>query len=420
MAPASSERVDRLNPSLRPDERIVGQLETLYASRIAIDIHPPGTVRAHLLPYCFAVFLVFGSVLVLVGANQAELSGALGQGMAETSLLASVLSLGLGVGVVASGPLFDRYPRRRLFAGSTLLAGAALLGVAPGDGFWRWLVLMGLTGVGIGAYDNLINAVVAQHFGARSARPMSIMHSAASLGAILGPLLVGWLAVRFHWTASFTWIGAAHIALAVGALFVAFPAPETRPGGSSAGRSSDRVRWSELLPFAGVAFAYVGIEAAMTIVAVPYATLALELGAERGRLAISAFWLGLFLGRIGAVMLRRELDTGVLGTAGTLAALVVGAAAAVAAPVPELPFLAAGLALGCVYPVMISLAAQRFPHARGTAAGLAAGAGALGGFAVPWITGALGDAVGVTLAFGSLSLWAILMAVCAAAARRAG
>jgi fucose permease len=373
-----------------------------------------------LLPYCFAAFLVFGSVLVLVGANQADLSGALGLGMAETSLLASVLSIGLGVGVVASGPLFDRYPRRRLFAGSTLLAGAALLGVAPGDGFLRWLVLMGLTGVGIGAYDNLINAVVAQHFGVRSARPMALMHSAASLGAILGPLFVGWIGLHYHWTASFTWIGAAHLALALGALFVAFPAPVPRPAGDPTGRSRDRVRWSSLLPFAGVAFAYVGIEAAMTIVGVPYATSALELGAERGRLAISAFWLGLFLGRIGAVALQRPLDAGVLLTAGVLAALVIGTAAAVAAPAPELPFLAAGLALGCVYPVMIALAAQRFPHARGTAAGLAAGAGALGGFAIPWITGAVGDAFGVTLAFGTLSLWSILLAVCAAASRRLG
>jgi fucose permease len=373
-----------------------------------------------LLPYCFAAFVVFGSVLVLVGANQADLSSALGLGLAGTGLLVSALSIGLGIGVVAAGPLFDRYPRRRLFAGSTLLAGVALLAVAPDDGFASWLLLMAITGLGIGAYDTLINAVVAQHFGVLSARPMSVMHSAASLGAVLGPLLVGWLSIHFHWTASFTWIGAAHVALALGAFFVAFPVPDTRPVVSSAESPPDRVRWTGLLPFAGVAFAYVGIEAAMTIIAVPYATLALGLGAERGRLAISAFWLGLFLGRIGAIALRRPLDTSVLLAAGALAALLIFAAAIFAAPAPELPFLAAGLALGCVYPVMISLAAQRFPHARGTAAGLAAGAGALGGFAIPWITGALGDGGGVTLAFGSLSLWSIMLACCAAAARRVG
>ena len=61
-----------------------------------------------MLPYCFAAFLVFGSVLVLIGANQADLSDALALSLAETGLLASALSLGLGVGVVASGPLFDR------------------------------------------------------------------------------------------------------------------------------------------------------------------------------------------------------------------------------------------------------------------------------------------------------------------------
>ena len=77
-----------------------------------------------------------------------------------------------------------------------------------------------------------------------------------------------------------------------------------------------------------------------------------------------------------------------------------------------------GFALGPVYPVMISLAGQRFPHARGTAAGLAAGAGALGGFAIPWLTGFTGDGFGIAFAMGSLGLWALVIAAGGEAARR--
>jgi hypothetical protein len=58
-----------------------------------------------------------------------------------------------------------------------------------------------------------------------------------------------------------------------------------------------------------------------------------------------------------------------------------------------------------VYPVMIAGTGKQFPHAPGTAAGLAAGAGAIGGFLVPWLTGAIGDAIGISAALGSIAVW---------------
>jgi hypothetical protein len=48
-----------------------------------------------------------------------------------------------------------------------------------------------------------------------------------------------------------------------------------------------------------------------------------------------------------------------------------------------------------------------------------AGAGSLGGFVVPWLTGALGDAAGVSAAIGSLALWSLLIALAGAALLRA-
>jgi nitrate/nitrite transporter NarK len=78
---------------------------------------------------------------------------------------------------------------------------------------------------------------------------------------------------------------------------------------------------------------------------------------------------------------------------------------------------ATGFALGFVFPVMIALAAARFPEARGSAVGLVAGAGALGGFAVPWLHGALGDRLGLAAALLWLAPWCAavaLAALCAA------
>ena len=50
--------------------------------------------------------------------------------------------------------------------------------------------------------------------------------------------------------------------------------------------------------------------------------------------------------------------------------------------------------------------------------GLVAAAGALGGFVVPWLTGALGDAAGVGIALGSLAAWSLVIAIAAIAPLR--
>lgn len=365
-----------------------------------------------MLPLCFAAMFCFGVVLVLVGANQAELARDLGLDLAASGLLGAALALGIGIGVTGAGPVFDRYPRRPLFVASALLAGLALLGVQRDISFERALLHVVGVGIGAGAYDTLVNAAIVERFRERAAKPMSGIHSAATLGAMLAPLGIGWLASRGHWTGSFRLTGAAHLALAAAALAVRFPAP--RP---SERVGSGRTLSPALAPFAAVAFSYVGVEAALTIFAVPYATGGLALDADRGRAAISAFWLGLFAGRMGVLALRRAPGAGMLTAAGVAGGAVLAAGVVGAVTHVELLFGLAGGALGCVYPLMIALAGQRFPRARGTAAGLAAGAGALGGFAIPWLTGAIGDAAGVGVAVGSLALWSFAIAASAVVAR---
>jgi fucose permease len=359
--------------------------------------------------------VAFGVVLVLVGANQGDMARELDLDLTRTGLLASALALGLGTGVVGAGPLYDRLPRRPLFVLAMLLAGAALLSVTPAMSFPRWLLHLALTGVGIGAYDTLINATVVERFGAGAGRPMTLVHAGAAVGAIAGPFGVEALASAGDWLQSFRWVGAAHLALAIAAFAVRFPAP-TRRGAPGAPRSGAPRVVTAILPYAAVAFAYVGIEGSLIVFAEPYAG-SLGLDPSRGGRAISAVWLGLLLGRLGVLALR-ELDARLLASVGLAGgALLLGAVGSGLAAI-EGVFFALGLPLGCVYPVMISLAGQHLPEQPGLTAGSVAGAGALGGFAVPWLTGALGDAFGPGPALASLALWSLLITGAAAAAGR--
>ncbi|HKA14335.1 MAG TPA: MFS transporter, partial [Myxococcota bacterium] len=259
-----------------------------------------------MLPLCFCAFLAFGAVLVLIGANQASLASELGLDLARSGLLASALALGLGAGVVIAGPLFDRYPRRPLFVGSMLLAAAALIGVQREMSYARWLAHAAGAGAGIGLYDTLINAVIGQRYRERAARPMLAVHSAATIGAMLGPPIAGWIASARHFTASYHAAGWAHLAIAAWAACVPLPAPEPRTP-TPRGGATRALPLGPLLPLATVAFAYVGVESSVTVFAVPYATDALGLDPARGRFAISAFWLGLLAGRLALLAVRTGL-----------------------------------------------------------------------------------------------------------------
>jgi fucose permease len=358
------------------------------------------------LPLGFAAFLAFGVVLVLVGANQAALARDLSLDLSRTGLLGSALVLGIGLGVVGAGPLVDRYPRRPLWVLSTGLAGAALLGVSQPISFGRMLAQLALIGLALGLYDTLVSTLVAQRFRERALRPMSVIHSAATLGAMLGPPLAAWLAARGDWTLGFHAAGYAHLALAGAALWLPLPGPD-RASAPVAEPARGAVFSRALIPFALASFGYVGIESALTVFAVPYASQGHGLPIARGLASITSFWMGLFAGRLIPLLLPFAPDARWIAAAGA------GGAAALAGgrflPAPELVFGAAGLALGCVYPLAIGLAAQRFPEARGTATGLTAGAGALGGFSVPWLHGALGDRFGASAAVAALALWSLLV-----------
>jgi len=400
----------RASPTSRTDER----------SALAATSHFDVLILA------FAAYLGFGLTLILVGANQAELARHYALDFENTGQLSSALALGIGVGVIGAGPLFDRYPTKPLFVGSLLLAAAALLSIDTGAGFARVVVHLFAAGAGIGGYNTVINATVAERFSTRSAKPMSVIHSGASVGAMLGPLLIGWLWAE-DWVSSFYYTGATHAVLALCAALVPFP-PRTILREIAGAKLDSLENFDEpdepsplsgsIIPFAGIAFAYVGIEASLVVFAIPYAG---ELGrsAEAGRIAISVFWMGLLLGRLSVLGRRAQPDARSLVTAGGLGSVVFAAGIGLGAAPLEALFGVVGFVLGSVYPVNMALTGQRFSRARGTAAGIAAGAGAFGGFAVPWWTGAMGDAMGIGAALFGLTVFTLLISVLSAWLRRA-
>ncbi len=352
-------------------------------------------------------FVVFGVALVLPGAVQPALATALGLDLAASGLVASALSLGLGVGVVAGGPLADRLPRRPLFAGAAALAALAGLALFALPSFAGALAATAGIGFGAGLYETLLNAAIPERRPEAAASRLSLLHACATLGAACGAPALGPFAEAHGFAAAYGALGAAFAALAVLGLAVRFPAPP-RARHASAGAP---LSLAALAPWMGGAFAYVGVETALSVFAVPHAESAGH-AAARGMRALSGFWLGLFLARVAFAAWRRPARVPHLRLAGVAGALVLGAGAALPMP-PEALFFAGGLALGVVFPLLVTFAGEALPARRATAVGLVVGAGSFGGFAVPWAVGALGDRFGTHAALGALAALALTIALAA-------
>lgn len=372
-------------------------------------------------------FFALGIVLVLVGANQAEMARELGMDLAASGLLGASLSLGLGAGVVSAGPLVDRLPRRPIFVGACLLTAAALLTAEAGMSYARAIVHVATIGAGCGIYDTLLNAAALDRWRERAAPGLAVLHAAATAGAVAGPPLVAWTTAGASWATSFRALGLVFVGLAAWAALVPLPEASAKtarrvPPPHSDGRGAPpraQSLVSGLLALAVAAFAYVGVETGLTLFAVPWATLGLALTEEAGRTGISLLWLGLLAGRIGLAALRSPPGAGLLAVCGLGGAAVVCTASALARPELGLALFATGLTLGPVYPALIAVAGRRLPHATGAASGFVGGAGALGGFVVPTLAGALGDAAGIGLAVGALGVLCLVIAGAAATLRRA-
>jgi fucose permease len=357
---------------------------------------------------------VFGAALVLPGAAQPDLAARLGLDLAASGLVASALSLGLGAGVVAGGPLADRFPRRPLFVGSAALAALAALAAALAPSYAG--ALAGAVGIGLGAgiYETLLNAAVPERRSESAAARLSLVHAFATLGAGLGAHALEAVVAARGFPGAYGALGAAFGAVALIGLAVRFPPPPHARLASA--RALAPLPRAALAPFALAAFAYVGLETALSVFAVPFAASHGH-GAARGVGALSAFWLGLFVARVGFAALRPPARPGPLRLAGAAGAVALAGGAALPSVAPELVFGAAGLALGVVFPLVVALAGAAVPERRATAVGLVVGVGSLGGFALPWLAGALGDRVGARGAVGALALGAAAVAF---AARRQG
>ncbi|MGH9681138.1 MAG: MFS transporter, partial [Candidatus Acidiferrales bacterium] len=138
----------------------------------------------------------------------ADVRKAFGFSLANTGLLATIFTLGLGVGGLPTGYLLTRFSRKAVsLTGIAIFSGAtALTTVVPG--FWTMLVCLAAQGIGMSMLATSMFALAASYFSGYRSAAIGSVNFCYGIGGFLGPVLAGELRQSYgSWRAPMVYFG---------------------------------------------------------------------------------------------------------------------------------------------------------------------------------------------------------------------
>ena len=300
--------------------------------------------------------------------------------------------VGLVAGILIAGPLADRLGAKAFAVAGNLLVGAGLALLGCARTYPAVLVAVFAMGFGAGVLDMVLSPIVCALQPERRTTAMNWLHSFYSVGAV-GTILAGSLALRLGagWRAISLWLIVVPGLVAAGFLGL------TLPPLVAAGQGRMRLRRLCREPYFIVALAAIFLvgatELGMAQWLPAYAESGLGYSRWTGGMALMAFSIAMALGRMGVGVLgARVAALRLMLASGSAAALLyVTASLCPWRGVALLACVAMGLAVSCLWPSMLGVAADRFPYGGASMFGLLAALGNFGGIFMPWVVGFTAD-----------------------------
>lgn len=367
---------------------------------------------------------------VLIGANDGAVGVLLpsiiahyGLTKATASLLFPSGTVGYLAAALSSGPLLERMGRRALLmTGAAFLGMGALLALTEPP-FPLLLPAFTLIGFGVGVLDAGLNAYVAGL--PRSSGLLNYLHAFYGAGALLGPLAAAAVLALTtgRWNATYLiWALAAALALAGFRFMFGRGGAQTGLDGSKehaihSGNPLATAMGTRLVWFAALFLCvYVGTEVSLGSWSYTLLTESRHVPDAPASGIVSGYWFGLTAGRLA---MARAADR--WGAARLIQVCLAGVLAAVllvwvapASAITALGLWIAGFSLGPMFPSTIALVNDTIsPRLQQSAIGFAAGFGAMGGAALPWLAGNVIQRLGLpallpfvaVLTLALLALW---------------
>lgn len=120
--------------------------------------------------------------------------GALGRDPSWTGIAFAVSAVVQTAALAPVGRFVDTVGRRPAMVAGGLVAAAAMTGVSFAGNVWVLIAALAVYGIGAALLGTAPAAAVGDAAGGRSGTPVAVFSMVSDLGAIVGPLLAGWIA----------------------------------------------------------------------------------------------------------------------------------------------------------------------------------------------------------------------------------
>ena len=321
----------------------------------------------------------------------------------------TTLFLALAVGPLVFGPIADRVGKKRiLMIFMPVLITGCVLAVLARSGL-IFIASVFVIGAGYGVCECLFTAAVSDSDQKRAEKQINMMQAFFSIGAVTGPLVVGFLMRSvFDWRIVFIVAGLGFAALFPVLLYTHFRVKVPLMTEASQKTSARTLFSSKLFLLLLVSIViFLGLETGTIFFADTF--FAVELGAsEFGGPAISLFWLATVFSRLLFSRIQADALRAIYLLYGALAiALFVLTQTSNVFMALGLYFFM-GFVLGPVWGLLMAAAMKTQANQSGTAASVMMAGGSAGAMLFPVILGATADVSGFR---GSMGLLAVV-AVC--------
>jgi DHA1 family inner membrane transport protein len=210
-------------------------MDTIGHTGTSTPAAPIGRRAAAIAMYCvlLASYSLMAADRYLFPVLAPDVRREFGFSLANTGLLSTIFTLGLGIGGLPTGYLLSRFSRKMVLLTGVAIFSTGIAATTLATGFWSLLVCLAVTGVGMAMEATVMFSLAASYFTKYRGAAVGSVNLCYGLGGIYGPILASALLARYStWHAPMIAFGAA------GFVFIAIVAVTVRPWFSETRRAA--------------------------------------------------------------------------------------------------------------------------------------------------------------------------------------
>lgn len=364
----------------------------------------------------YLLFIFFGMSMTVIGAVLPQILADFGWSYINAGIVIAASSIGYFFATFFAGYLIRLIGLRKATFSGVLIIIIGLMLFASTSALLPNIFFNFMIGVAQGVLEVAINYATTRMDTLGTGRAMNFMHGAFSVGAVVGPIIVGILnKAQMSWILIYRIIGAVFILFAIMTLKLPFSLLQEESDADETNKTSLVRHPAYWLGFFSLLL-YVGVEFGVSNWMAEYFFSVFGASTSYASFMVSLFWGGILIGRVGIpVFYKGDNNSALLTLSGLVMAVSVigltivghiadGSNLRIVASI----FVAlAGLGSAVIYPTVVTFVSSAFPDDQSVAIGFAATGGGIGSFAFPFLMSNVSASHGIVAGYGIYAIFSI-------------